>query len=92
MPHKNEKDAAFRVDFHWYGKSALKHILDETDSLETYRFTASVRSGNDKYSIVSNYKTDELVELGFSKDEINKLKRIAIYDELLLNPDFNSIE
>lgn len=44
---------------------------------------------NDKYSIVTNYDTDELKNLGFSSTEIQNMKKISIYDELLLNPDLS---
>ena len=45
-----------------------------------------------KYSIVEAYSTEELKELGFSNQEIAKYKKIAIYDEILLNPDLEKVE
>lgn len=56
------------------------------------KIIVNVKRKNDKYSIVSNYDTDELKELGFTSDEIKSMKSIAIYDELILNPDLSRIE
>lgn len=56
------------------------------------KILVEVTRKNDKYSIVSNYSTDELKELGFSNSEINSMKKISIYDELILNPDLSKIE
>lgn len=51
------------------------------------KILVEVKRKNDKYSIVSNYDTDDLKELGFSNSEITSMKKISIYDELILNPD-----
>lgn len=56
------------------------------------KIVVKVKRKNDKYSIVSNYDTEELKELGFTSDEIKSMKSISIYDELILNPDLSKIE
>lgn len=48
------------------------------------------KQGN-KYSVVEAYSADELRDLGFSEQEIASYKKIALYDEILLTPDLNSI-
>ena len=40
---------------------------------------------NDTYSIVENYTDEELKELGYDLDYINKRKELYVYDEILLN-------
>lgn len=40
---------------------------------------------NDTFSIVSNYTTEELENLGYSEKEIKDMKKIKIYDEILLH-------
>ena len=40
---------------------------------------------NDTFSIVSNYTTEELESLGYSEEEIKDMKKIRIYDEILLH-------
>ena len=38
------------------------------------------------YSIIENYTSLELKELGYSTEEIRNMKNISLYDEILLNP------
>lgn len=56
------------------------------------KILVEVKRKNDKYSIVSNYDVEDLRELGFLDSEINSMKRISIYDELILNPDLSKVE
>ena len=48
-----------------------------------------IKKQNDKYAIVKNYSTDELKELGFSNNDIQNIKSLSIYDELMLDPDLS---
>ncbi len=52
------------------------------------KILVKVNKKNEKYSIVSNYSTDELNKLGFK----NYSRRISIYDELIVNPDLSKLE
>ena len=56
------------------------------------KILVNVTRKNDKYSLVSNYKTEELKELGFSETEIKSMKKLSMYDEILLNPDLSKIK
>lgn len=49
-------------------------------------------ASNDKYSIIENYTTDELRELGLSNKQINSYRGISIYDEVVMNPDLNKVD
>lgn len=40
---------------------------------------------NEKYSMVTNYTSDELTDLGYTIEEIRQMPNVAIYDEILLN-------
>lgn len=42
---------------------------------------------NDNYCIVGNYDNEDLKSLGFSSQEINTMKSISIYDEIVINPN-----
>lgn len=44
---------------------------------------------NDKYSIIKNYTSEELEELGFTNKQINAYKGISLYDEIVMNPDLS---
>lgn len=88
-------------DLIWWNESGLKvpnqAIVEENGINYVVRNRAGyldkiavkVTKKNDKYSIVTNYSTNELKELGFSSTDINSMKSISIYDELILNPDLS---
>lgn len=38
------------------------------------------------YTLVQNYETEELNALGFSTEEIKKMKNVSLYDEIISNP------
>ena len=50
------------------------------------KIAIKVEKKNDKYSIVSNYNFQELNDLN-----IKQTATIAIYDELILNPDLSNL-
>ena len=41
---------------------------------------------NDNYCIIGNYSTDELHELGLSSEEIDNIKTVKLYDEIMTDP------
>ena len=41
---------------------------------------------NDEFCIVRQYKTEELLGLGFTNAQIYDMRNIALYDEIVLNP------
>lgn len=47
---------------------------------------------NDNYCIINNYDNEELKSLGFSTKEINNIKKISIYDEIILNPNLGNLK
>ena len=46
---------------------------------------------NDNYSIITNYTTEELKGMGYEVQDINSIKKISIYDEILTDPDLDKI-
>ena len=91
-------------DLIWWSSTGLKvpnqAIVEENGLKYVVRNRAGylskilvkVKKENEKYAIVSNYNTDELKELGFTNGQINSMRRIMIYDELVLNPDLSKVE
>lgn len=68
-------------------------ILEENDQTYVERNTTGytekilvkVLRQNDTYSIVENYTDEELRTLGYSEDEISDMKKIKLYDEIILH-------
>lgn len=58
-----------------YSSKILVKILKETSN----------------YCIIENYDYNELKEMGFSSEEINKMKNISIYDEIIINPKIENL-
>ena len=91
-------------DLIWWSYSGLKIPNDAIVEENGLKYVVRNRAGyyskilvkvektNKKYSIVSNYDTEELTELGFTKTEIANMKKISIYDEIMLYPDLSKIE
>ena len=49
------------------------------------KILVKILKSNEKYSVVSNYTTDELLELGYTSEEIRSMLNISIYDEIIIN-------
>lgn len=87
------------LDVVWWSYSGLKvpnAALTQED--EKYYVTRNRTGYKDKilvkvlkqnktYSIIENYKSEELKELGYSQEYINSRKSITIYDEISLGKD-----
>lgn len=52
----------------------------------TDNILVKVLKNADNYSIIENYTSSELKELGYSSEEIKNMKNITVYDEILLKP------
>ena len=85
------------LDVIWWKYSGWKvsnsALVQKNDITYIIRNRAGVRDEipvkvlrqNDTYSIVENYSDDELLELGFDKDEIVELPKIKLYDEIIVS-------
>lgn len=85
-------------DIIWWSYSGLKvpnsAIIKEADLSYVIRNKAgyldkvvvNVKRSNENYSIVTNYTTTELKELGYDVSTINASRNISLYDEILLYP------
>lgn len=91
-------------DLIWWSYSGLKipnQAIKEKDGLQYVvrsragylsKILVKVLRQNDKYSIVTTYTPEELKELGYTPEEISSLKKITLYDEIILNPNLNDTE
>lgn len=55
------------------------------------KILVKIMKQNDQYCIINDYSTDELKELGYTYSQINSMKNITIYDEILVNPNLNNL-
>lgn len=81
----------------WWSADGLKvpnsAILKEEDKTYiirkrvgyTDKILVKVLKESKNYSIIENYTSLELKELGYTVEEINNMKNISLYDEILLN-------
>lgn len=86
------------IDIIWSSSTGLKvpnsAIIEENEIQYVVRNRAGytdkimvkILKQNENYSIIENYTTDELKELGYEAQELYSRKIIALYDEILLNP------
>lgn len=91
-------------DLIWWDDSGLKvpnQAIVKVDNLDYVvrnragylsKILVKVKKQGEKYSIVESYSTEELMEIGFSNEEIVKYKKISLYDEILLNPNVDNID
>lgn len=62
-------------------KSIVRKRIGYTDKI-----LVKVLKSTEDYSIIENYTSIELKELGYTNKEIENMKNISLYDEILLKP------
>ena len=82
----------------WWSQNGLKvpnSSIREKDGMNyigrkrvgyTDDILVKVLNKSENYSIIENYTSSELKELGYSTEEIKNMKSITLYDEILLRP------
>lgn len=53
---------------------------------EFTKVLVKVEKENDNYCLIKHYNTDELISFGYTTEEINKLREVKLYDEIMLDP------
>ena len=71
-------------------KEGLSYILKKENNKDKEVLVKIIKE-NDEYSIVKNYNTDELVELGFDEETIRKLNKIEEYDNIIINQNTKNV-
>jgi len=66
-------------------ENGMKYIVRKRVGYQD-NILVKVLKESENYSIVDNYTSLELKELGYSTTEIASMKSISLYDEILLNP------
>ena len=83
----------------WWSESGLKvpnsSIITEKDKNYIVRsrigyidkILIKIKNKNKNYSIITNYTTQELRDMGYTTKEITEMKNVNLYDEIILNPE-----
>lgn len=64
------------------GKSYV-FISNNANSTKTM---IKVKKENDNYCVIDNYSSEELVELGYTAEEIDSMKTVKAYDKIIVDP------
>ena len=97
--HKYLEYRKVQVDVIWWEYSGLKvtnsAIIEEEGKSYinrkrlgvTEKILVKVLRQNESYSIVENYEEEELIEMGYSEEEIKDIlqKEIKLYDRISIN-------
>ena len=65
--------------------NGLSYVVRNRGGYED-KILVEILKENDNYCIVRNYSNDDLKDLGFTTEEIRNMKKISIYDEIIINP------
>lgn len=91
-------------DLIWWDATGLKVPNQAIVNIDGLNYVVRNRAGylskilvkvtktGEKYSIVEQYKTEELKELGLTEKEILNQKNISLYDEILIKPNISKIQ
>lgn len=91
-------------DIIWWSASGLKVPNQAIVNIDGLDYVVKNRAGylskilvkierrGESYSIATSYTNDELKKLGYTSEEIISMKKISLYDEILLNPDMSKVE
>ena len=67
------------------GENEVSYIIRTRNGYQD-KILVKVLRQNDKYTIVDNYTSSELKEIGYTSEEIKGRKTLTLYDEILKNP------
>jgi len=86
------------IDVIWWSYSGLKvpnsAIIEEgglnyvirNRSGYSDKILVNIKKQNKNYSIIDNYSTSDLVELGYDENDIRAMKSVNEYDKIIVNP------
>ncbi len=73
------------IGYETKGENQIAYVTRTRNGYQD-KILVKVLRQNDKYSIVDNYTSDDLKELGYTSEEITNRKTLTLYDEILKNP------
>lgn len=72
------------IQYEEKGENRVPYVIRTRAGYQDKIWVQELRT-NGKYTIVDNYTSEELEELGFTSDEIKSREKIKLYDEILVN-------
>lgn len=81
------KYTGFKVSNDAILKDGDKTYIERSKAGYTDKILVKVERQNETYSIVKNYTNDELLELGYTEEEVSNMKnlKVKLYDEIILH-------
>lgn len=86
------------VDVIWWEDSGLivpkgailyengKSYVLVKNNANSIKVLVNVEKENDNYCLIDNYSTEELIELGYTTEEIKQMREVKLYDEIIVDP------
>ena len=68
-----------------YYNNGLSYVVRNRAGYQD-KILVEILKENDNYCIVGSYSNEDLKNLGFTTKDINNMKKISIYDEIVINP------
>lgn len=72
------------IQYEQKGDNQVPYVIRQRIEYQD-KILVKVLKSNERYSVVTNYTSDELIEMGYTTDEIKNRVNISIYDEILIN-------
>ena len=72
------------IQYEEKGENKVAYVIRTRAGYQDKIWVKELRA-NEKYTIVDNYTSEELEELGFASEEIKSREKIKMYDEILIN-------
>lgn len=56
------------------------------NSVDFSKVLVNVEKENDNFCLIDNYSTEDLIEFGYTTEEIYKMREVKLYDEIIVDP------
>lgn len=67
-------------------ENGLSYVLRKKNATLEKVFV-NILKENDSYCIIDNYEPEDLIELGYKVEDISNMKKIKLYDEIIVDPE-----
>jgi len=82
--HSGKKIPNSAIKYEEKGNNKVAYIIRTRAGYQDKIWIKELKT-NGKYTIVADYSSEELEELGYTSEEIKSRKTISLYDEILIN-------